>query len=287
MATPTFLDWKRLHECTTVQFVTPRGRLAFKNLVSRIPGLTRDVTNSEVSDNMSPLKQPSDLSLQAAKSNEMPSFSNTTNAEQSDQNRKTPFFGDLPRLPSPWERQPIGIVSNPYAEYIDQKPPPRLEMSAAAEGLETNGDNFLFIFKGYDGHDFSATLTNSPSLIAGGSGLMIRKGKAANAPFLFMGVSSNQIIVCRRDVPNGIITNQFRQKLKDTTIVFKLKSTNKSILPAYSIGTWDGPLLPIFPIENTNEMLVGVALWSGSSSNSSKACFINTIAKSDNVMKKN
>jgi hypothetical protein len=30
-----------------------------------------------------------------------------------------------------------------------------------------------------------------------------------------------------------------------------------------------------------------VALWSGSSSNSSKACFINTIAKSDNVMKKN
>jgi hypothetical protein len=270
-------------------FVRWKRPSAIRDFVARLSGDAPTVNSNAIPDstlNVQP-NQQNNLPLKGTTSNEAALLSNTPIVGQSDQHHKPEFFGDLPPLPKPWERQPIGAVSNPYAEYIDQKPPPRLEMSALAEGLNSNSDNFLFIFKAYDALQISATLTNSPLLNQGGAGLMIRKGKAQNAPFLFIGVSSGQIIVCRRDIVDGIVTNQYRQKGNEPAITFALKNDNNSVMPAYSIGTWNGPLLQTFKIDSTNDLLVGLALWSGSGSNSAKACFIGAINGSGTVGKKN
>jgi hypothetical protein len=155
---------------------------------------------------------------------------------QSKPKEPQPSFGF--GLPDGWAAMFVGSVTNYRYECIDLKRPYRFDLKAAALGFLTNADNLLFVSKTNSGMEFRATLlkvtANSPLCR---NGIMIRESEKPDSAFLFIGASSQKVVLCRRD-SKGIFVSQeadYPGANENSSIMLKFDQNGGKYSAAYSI----------------------------------------------------
>jgi GTPase-associated protein 1, N-terminal domain type 2/Immunoglobulin I-set domain len=180
-------------------------------------------------------------------------------------------------LPKGWTSVSVGSVCNVNVGCItNPNSPPMFDLSAAAAGYSSNGDNFLFVYKTNTGDEFKATLRtirhgDSPSRECG---IMLRESDKPKSPFLFIGASSQSVVMrCRNN--RGEFSSNSVPKLSFTNVPVYLKLSHQEknqFVPAYSFDNtnWYPRTTPLqaHVIFTNSPMLVGFAVCSGSLSNS-------------------
>jgi hypothetical protein len=200
-----------------------------------------------------------------------------TGVMQSDPNTKKGLPSDLPQptqynLPDGWTRTLIGNVSNPNADFVS----PRFDISGAAEGFLTNGDNVLFVSTTYGSNNFQASLLISElASSASRCGIMMRESGRPNAPFLFIGASSEKVHVYCRDSNGKFISNEHEiPKLKRNSAMFlRFQQMENHIVPLYSFDAKNWLSNVTSAISGDTRSLVGLAICSGNPSNKVVAHF--------------
>ena len=191
-------------------------------------------------------------------------------------------------LPKGWTTVGVGSVSNTYVEcFTDPKLPPKFDLSAAAAGYSTNGDNFLFVYKTNTGVEFKAKLLtiyygDSPSRECG---IMLRESDKPKSPFLFIGASSQSVVMCCRN-DRGLWSSESVTKIfTNKPVYLKLsRQEQNQFVPAYSFDNdkWETPF-QAYEISTNSPILVGFAISSGNSSNRVKVRFLDVSSKSDSA----
>jgi hypothetical protein len=188
-------------------------------------------------------------------------------------------------LPEDWLRTVIGSVTYQFAECVtnNAKSPPRFDLTASAEGFQTNDDNVLFVCKANTGNEFKATLQkiDSPA-VQNRCGIMIRESRKNDSPFLFIGASSEKIYAYCRDAKGGFFAKDvdIPKAAEGATIILKFSPKDKQFVPVYSFNSTNWPSFPEdYVISNSTQTLVGFAISSGSSSNRVTAHFFDVSPK--------
>jgi hypothetical protein len=185
-------------------------------------------------------------------------------------------------LPDGWTPMNVGAVLNVNAEYINVKPPPRFDLSAAATGFLTNGDSILFVCKTNTGNEFKATLLKIDSrAVQNRCGIMIRESQKSDSPFLFVGASLQKIFAYRRDAKGELFSDEIDIPKADEgrPVILKFYPKDKLFALAYSFDAKDWPSFPDYVISNSTQTLVGFAISSGSSSVPVTAHFVDVSPK--------
>jgi hypothetical protein len=184
-------------------------------------------------------------------------------------------------LPDGWAEVRIGTVSNPNADFIDRKPYPKFVLTASAEGFLTNGDSILFVCKTKTDKEFSASiLTNDLPWASSTRGIMIRESKDANSPFLFIGVSSREILVYQRDA-KGIFQSSKKDMPKANQghpIILTLNQTGNQFVAKYKFPSIspDETLFQELAFTAKDQTLIGFGVYSGNNTNRAMGHFIDT-----------
>ena len=109
-------------------------------------------------------------------------------------------------LPSGWREIIIGSVTNQYDEFTSSN----FNLTAAAEGLRTNGDNISFVVNANLTNGFQAVFfakkNNTPKSRCG---IMIRASEDPAAAFVFVGASSEKIFMCCRATNGALISSEY------------------------------------------------------------------------------
>ena len=166
-------------------------------------------------------------------------------------------------LPPGWAAKVIGSVTGTNVMYSADSSV--LSLSAAAEG----SDSFFFVFETNFDKEFRTTLLNTESRSPDNRcGIMIRDSWMTNSPFLFIGASSEKILVFLRNQDNFYPWSTDRSN--QTVSLRIIRQKDGRAVPQYSFnlkpeqwrsldGSWTIPL--------KNELLVGFAVSSGNLSN--------------------
>jgi hypothetical protein len=203
---------------------------------------------------------------------------------------QTPTESDWP---SEWIQMRIGKVSNFHADYIPTSPL-KFQLSAAAEGFGTNGDNLFFVCKTNTAMGFQASLPtnpNDPPWPPGSMrGIMIRESQSPVSSFLFIGASSQKIFAFRRATNGGVLLKQetdLPKAVEGFAVILKFdQQKDDQLVSAYSFDhdNWEPCQAVAFP---TNaQLLVGFALCSGNTSTNFAAHFIKLFPNDDSGRKK-
>jgi hypothetical protein len=187
-------------------------------------------------------------------------------------------------LPAGWEKMPIRTTSFDAASLDSNDPNGRFELSAAAEGISPAGDSILFVGKTNIGDGFVASLQNiSSGMPSSRFGIMIRESNKPDAPFLFLGASTNSDIlyVARRTFIENkevLFSNSMQLPKRDTRmpVWLSFKKYNMNFATKYSVDggkdwyiAFDPPSGVPFPIAESH--WVGFAIFSGTVSNKADA----------------
>ena len=174
-------------------------------------------------------------------------------------------------LPAGWSSVEIGAV--PYYKGVFIRELSRFDLEATTDRISTNGDNVLFVCKTNNGKEFSALL-HKPA-VSGLSGIMVRESQASNSPFLFIGMSSTNIIVSRSDgKSHSSTTNQVAKVNQNKAVLLAFKLTSNQYVPAYEFKGVNGYSFPSLSVSN-HLSLVGLVLCSGNLTNRVSAQFLN------------
>jgi hypothetical protein len=114
-----------------------------------------------------------------------PTTIESTNHNNSDQQRDW----DWP-LPSGWAVSSIGVITNQRAEYFTNAS--RFDLHATSSDISLRITNFFFVFTNNDTHEFRTLLTNWSA--SGATGILVRQSTSNDAPYVFLGVSNNQVL---------------------------------------------------------------------------------------------
>ncbi len=95
----------------------------------------------------------------------------------------------ISQWPPGWTKITNGTVTHPSAEYIKEHFWFDLHATAADSSLEAT--NFFFVYTNNDTHEFRTLLTNWS--VSGAAGILVRQSTSNDAPYLFIGVSNNQV----------------------------------------------------------------------------------------------
>jgi hypothetical protein len=193
-----------------------------------------------------------------------------------------PLLPKESNLAAGWRVMAIG-TTNAHAKNLDSNnvhgP---FELSARAEGFRTNSDSVLFLCKTIVGGGFSAVLLQIDSATPSNRcGIMVRQSEKQDSPFLFVGASSERILVDLRpavtnsrgklfsdgiDIPNN---------LKGKPIFLRLDDQNNLFTPSYSIDGkhWAFAPFPGYEIYFKGQVWVGFAACSGTLLNEVTARF--------------
>ena len=175
-------------------------------------------------------------------------------------------------LPEGWTKIAIGNVTNVKAEFIQDKS--RFDLYATLTTSFTNGDNVLFACRTNTGGEFLAVLKKiDPPSGFSVAGIMMRESLETNSPFLFIGASSEKILVYRSDGKDQF-TNQTiaAQAPLRHGVTLAFQQTNKMVIPAYGSDSSKLHSCEDFA-EPEGQKLVGLALFSGTFSNKMTAQF--------------
>jgi hypothetical protein len=182
-------------------------------------------------------------------------------------------------LPDGWTKTSIGSVQSPYTECItNAATPPRFDLSGAAEGFHTNGDNVLFVSTANITNVFQATLLNKSNITSTASrcGIMMRGSTNSDSPFLFIGVSSERIYVYGRANKSEFIFWEAKIPTGNLSkpVSFRFQQKDNHVIPQYSYDStnWFGSNTN-FSYEN-RLALVGLAICSGNPSSNVVAQFV-------------
>jgi hypothetical protein len=192
------------------------------------------------------------------------------------------FLSNETNLPAGWRRMAIG-TTNVHAKYLDSTNlHGQFELSARAEGFRTNGDSLLFVGKTNAGSSFSAVLLKIDSgTPLNHCGIMVRQAEQQDSPFLFIGASSDRIIVDLRPAATNNRAKLFFEaieipkNMKGKPIFFKLDDQNDHFTPSYSFDGihWAFDKFPGYEIHFKEQVWVGFAASSGTLSNEVTARF--------------
>lgn len=178
-------------------------------------------------------------------------------------------------LPSGWTRRPIGNVSNPHAEYVPKWL--RFDLSGVADGFSPKGDNVLFVSEANVTARFQATL--QPLDIGSSAsrcGIMMRESDKPNAPFLFIGASTDSVYIYSRDSQEKFLSTNYSipPAAQRRQMYFQFLQQQGRVVPAFSFDGYPKNWLPGDPgISSDRQALVGLAICSGSPSNKVVAKF--------------
>jgi GTPase-associated protein 1, N-terminal domain type 2 len=191
---------------------------------------------------------------------------------------------DNPRLPNGWTSEAIGALGYRDTSFV----PNRFHLQTAAEGFFTNADNVLFVFKTNSSSEFRASLiapTNDLSSLGNsGRGIMVRESCNPNSPFLFIGASSQKIVFAYRDSLAQFHREEFAMPANSQDpLIVRIQQEDNQATAAYCVNrssdAWSS--LPPVPIASTQPLLIGFALYSGSSSNALAAQFVDLTVKNE------
>jgi hypothetical protein len=180
-------------------------------------------------------------------------------------------------LPAGWAEIPLGSVSNYRAEPINEKPPLRFELTAAASGFPTNGDNLLFVCKTNPGVEFKATLLqlsrDSAQRLAG---IMLRESQKPDSGFLFVGASPQKVLAYRRDSKGIFLSREVEipRGFESKPLILKFDQIKGQFTAAYSFDSTHWFSFTNFLISANAQTLVGFALSSGNTAERVTARFV-------------
>jgi hypothetical protein len=172
-------------------------------------------------------------------------------------------------LPPDWSVVPIGSLTATNATYNSGASV--FNLSAAAEGF----NSFFFVCKTNFDEVFKTSLVTLPPPSNGNmSGIMIRDSADTNSQFLFIGASSEKILVFLRDEHSLYpwSTNVLNQPVSLRLI----RGKNGLVDPEYSFDSKPGRWTPVdsrWTIRLKKQFLVGFAISSGNLSNTNTAQF--------------
>jgi hypothetical protein len=251
-----------------VIFVNPTLRSNFKNHFAAI------LTSTNNSTNPPPAGVPPSPTPSPSTNNPPAMSASQTNNEEVTATNDPQVLGGFSSLPDGWRKMPISIT-NLYVEYVGYG---RFDLSAAGLGFLTNGDSTLFVCKTNSGNAFTAILytiySGTPSSLFG---IMVRESTNANSPFLFLGASSDKILVYLRSTDSaskGILSTNsvaWPDKLKSSSLFFKLEQNGKAFSPSFSFDgkDWDKTSFSgydFYDLPSNGPAWVGFAVSSGSTS---------------------
>jgi len=169
-------------------------------------------------------------------------------------------------LPAGWMRMIVGTVSDPNAEFV----PPRFDLSGAAEGFRANGDSVLFACATNRAKAFRATLLErDPASVTGRYGIMIRESEKTNALFLFIGASQQRGFIYSRDNQGKFTSSEYEipKNNQKKPIYFKFEEKENQIVPSHSFDSKEWIPSETYRISSNGHAFVGLAIYSGTSSN--------------------
>ncbi len=262
---------KTLAICGAILAITVIGGLLLwkqrgQNLGGKVIQATNQVSFGETAT-ANPPRQANQTNEPAKQQlNETPPVANTVRESQStkpQESRPPEGFG----LPAGWAQILVGTVTNYRAECVDEKPPLRFDLAAAALGFLTNSDNVLFVCRTNPGQEFKATLlklgADSPE---SRTGIMLRESQKTNSAFLFVGASPRKIFAYHRDAKGTFSSHEAEipKGAEGSPLILKFDQKDGQFTAAYTFNSkvWSG--IPGFVISAKAETLVGFAISSGS-----------------------
>jgi hypothetical protein len=192
-------------------------------------------------------------------------------------------------VPSGWTPLRIGGLSYSHAEYHTNKQQIRFDLSVGGGGFRADGDDFFFVCKTNVTKEstFTATLFKiDPPSTSSICGIMMRATKTVNSSFLFIGASSKQFLVYLREATGGPISeSQADRSGRLDPVTLKFREKDGVFTPDCSISGWKWTVPKKFALNGNLPTLVGLAVCSGSTSNT-MAQFVN-VSDNDPVKKMN
>jgi hypothetical protein len=185
------------------------------------------------------------------------------------------------KLPPGYLEMPIGATSKANFEFLPDEHPQIFILSGAGDGFDDNGDNLIFACQtnsqSNSPRDFTTRLLSiEPSTPGSRCGIMVRESAATNSAFLFIGASSETLLVCNRDA-DGVYHCQVSSTNKPAEPLWlKISETNGVFAPSWSSeekpdsSSWLGPEVSVQLRTNS---IIGFALASGNLENLVKARF--------------
>jgi hypothetical protein len=215
--------------------------------------------------------------IQATKS--LPDATATNNGPQENQQIRPIESRPSDKFPLPtgWAESHVGSVLDSRAEPLNEKSPLHFELTAAASGFRTNGDNLLFVCKTNPGKEFKATLfrvsRDSPQRLAG---IMLRESQKSDSGFLFVGASPQKVLAYRRDSKGVFLSREAEipKGLESKPLILKFDQVKGESTATYSFDSTHWFPFTNFLISAKAQTLVGFALSSGNSAERVTAHFI-------------
>jgi hypothetical protein len=158
-----------------------------------------------------------------------------------------------------------------------------LVQGAGADAAPAKADNFFFVSRTVTNSvEFTARLVKSTNWSAlSRCGLMIRESVHPGAPFVFIGVSSNNLFAIQRSITNGQPT-WTNTPVISQVVDLRLTRTNDTFLAAASVdraATWK-TISSNRIVIRTNGYLIGLGVSSGSPTRTVAAEFHNVSVES-------
>lgn len=233
----------------------------------------RHESNAEVSN----LKTGSNISKEMPKTplplrNDVPAESNAGAALAT----SVPLGTKL-AWPADWQRKAIGDVPYAHADCITNAPV-RFFLTAAAQGLRTNGDNLLFACQTNSGAELQASVfaikDDFPMPPKSMRGIMVRASDSPMSSLLFIGAGWGRILACRREPKGFFLTNAALSQSPLLPVILKFERRSNQIAAAYSFDHRNWMTFEGYEFPARDESLAGLAAWSGDRSNRVTARFV-------------
>jgi hypothetical protein len=169
-----------------------------------------------------------------------------------------------PLLP-PWTNATVGKVKiESSATMVGDT----FVLKGAGKNIYDTADSFFFVFQSISNSaDFSSQILKITSgLLTTRCGIMMRESEKADAPFVFIGVSSTNVFFVYR-ASAGETCKQTRQTASTPSLFLKLTRRDNSFVGSYSIDNqqWTSVATNSIAMSSQNGYLIGFALCSGNS----------------------
>jgi hypothetical protein len=169
-----------------------------------------------------------------------------------------------PLLP-PWTNATVGKVKiESSATMVGDT----FVLKGAGKNIYDTADSFFFVFQSISNSaDFSSQILKITSgLLTTRCGIMMRESEKADAPFVFIGVSSTNVFFVYR-ASAGETCKQTRQTASTPSLFLKLTRRDNSFVGSYSIDNqqWTSVATNRIAMSAQNGYLLGFALCSGNS----------------------
>jgi hypothetical protein len=244
--------------------MNPALRSNFNNHLSTILPFFPSSTNANLTKQDTPHAQANALTPQVPSKNLEDSSAKT---EQRSDVLANPMSSPPPTLPDGWTIKRIGVF--PGDASCKHLPGDQFELRVAAEGLGSNKDTFFFVYRTDTTKQLKVTLGTNLLSEQASAGIMVRNSEEVDAPFLFIGMSSTNIVTIART--NGISwTNRSASCSQGNPVTLTLSSKGIDFTAEYS-SDQSGAILAHF--SSKENPLVGLAAWSGNPTNPATVLF--------------